>query len=138
LDSLANGLGYFLFPFMMGYSWATPPQAMPPRYYLLALCVAGVHSLATAADYDADRKAGHRTMAVAFGRRTAAMFTFATFLISLAFGDFHGVAVRVYLGMGAAVTLLAALVPRERVIVAACIVIFAGFLIAGLCHLSGL
>src|SRR4051812_22699827 len=72
LDSLANGLGYFLLPLMMGYSLNAEPRSMPLRYYLLALCVAGVHALATAADYDADLAAGHRTLAVAFGRRTAA------------------------------------------------------------------
>ena len=45
LDSLANGLGYFLFPLMMGYSLNANPRTMPFRYYLLALCVAGVHAL---------------------------------------------------------------------------------------------
>jgi 4-hydroxybenzoate polyprenyltransferase len=42
LDSLANGLGYFLFPLMMGYSIGGDPRYMPIRYYWLALCVAGV------------------------------------------------------------------------------------------------
>ena len=68
LDSLANGLGFFLLPFVMGYSLNAEPRDMPLRYYLLALCVCGIHSLATAADYEADLAAGHRTMAVAFGR----------------------------------------------------------------------
>src|SRR5687767_13552759 len=53
LDSLANGLGYFLLPLVIGYSLGRDPLTMPLRYYLLALCVCGVHALATAADYDA-------------------------------------------------------------------------------------
>ena len=68
LDSLANGLGYFLLPLMMGYSMGGDPREMPARYYLLGLCVAGVHALATAADFDADRAAGHRTLAATFGK----------------------------------------------------------------------
>jgi hypothetical protein len=54
LDSLTNGVGYFLLPFVMGYSLGENPANMPFRYYLLALCVAGIHALAAAADYDVD------------------------------------------------------------------------------------
>ena len=98
LDSLANGLGFFLLPFAMGYSLGADPLAMPLKYYLLALSVCGIHALATAADYDADQAAGHRTLAVAFGRRAAAAFAFATFAVALLLGDYHGVAVRVLSG----------------------------------------
>src|SRR4029079_9445082 len=45
LDSLANGFGYFLLPFTMGYSLNANPREMPLKYYLLALCVCGVHAL---------------------------------------------------------------------------------------------
>ena len=71
LDSLANGIGYFLLPFAMGYSLGADIRTMPMRYYFLA-CACGVHALATAADYEADRAAGHRTIAVVVGRRAAA------------------------------------------------------------------
>ena len=99
LDSLANGFGYFLLPFTMGYCLNANPREMPLKYYLLALCVCGIHALATAADYDADRAAGHRTLAVKFGRRAAAAVAFATFVLALLFGDFNSVAVRVYLAV---------------------------------------
>jgi chlorophyll synthase len=138
LDSLANGLGYFLLPFVMGYSLGAEPRKMPLRYYLLALAVCGVHALATAADYEADRAAGHRTLAVAFGRRTAAGLAFVAFLITLLAADFHGVAVRVYIAVCTLATLVAALVPRDRVIAAACAAIFSGFLIAAVCHMNGM
>jgi 4-hydroxybenzoate polyprenyltransferase len=137
LDSLANGLGYFLLPLAMGYSLGADPIAMPARYYLLALCVAGVHALASAADFDADQSAGHKTIAVAYGRRAAAVFALATFAATLLLGDFSGVAVRIYLAVGACMSLLAAVWPRERSIVAACIVIFIGFPVAGVAHLCG-
>ncbi len=137
LDSLANGLGYFLLPFVMGYSLAADPRAMPLRYYLLALCVCGIHALATAADYEADRAAGHRTLAVVFGRRAAAGVAFAAFLVTSLLADFHGTAVRVYVAACAAITLVTVVFPRERTIAAACFLVFAGFLAAAVAHILG-
>jgi 4-hydroxybenzoate polyprenyltransferase len=136
-DSLANGLGYFLFPFMMGYSLGGDPRSMPTRYWLLALCVCGIHALATAADYEADSAAGHRTFAVVWGRRAAAAAAFAAFLITWLLGDFQGVAVRVYIAFAAIVTLVAAIFPRDRVIAVTCTLIFGGFIVAAVCHLLG-
>ncbi len=137
LDSIANGLGFFYLPFVMGYSLGAEPREMPLKYYLLALAVCGVHALAAAADYDADREAGHRTLAVAYGRRTAAAAALATFLIACLLGDFHSVAVRVYLALCAAAALVPVVVPRERPITLACEVIFAGFPVAAVCYLVG-
>lgn len=134
LDSLTNGLGYFLFPFVMGYSLGADPVAMPLKYYLLALCVCGIHALATAADFDADRAAEHRTMSVAYGRRTAAAFAFATFAFAWILGDYRGVSVRVFVAIGAIATLAALLWPRERIIATACVTIFVGFIVAAICH----
>jgi len=137
LDSLANGLGYFLLPLVMGYSLGRDPQAMPLRYYLLALAVCGVHALATAADYEADKAAGHRTLAVRFGRRTAAAVACAAFMTTWLLADFHGAAVRMYVAACVLATVVATLLPRDGVITAACITIFGGFLIAGALHIGG-
>jgi len=137
LDSLANGLGYFLLPLAMGYSLGADPRDMPLRYYLLALSVGGVHALATAADYEADKAAGHRTLAVMYSRRAAAAFAFAAFLLTWLLGDFHGTAVRIYIGLCVVATLTAVLIPQGRVIAAACVTIFVGFLTAAVCHVSG-
>jgi 4-hydroxybenzoate polyprenyltransferase len=137
LDSLANGLGYFLLPLVMGYSLGADPRTMPLRYYLLALCVCGVHALAAAADYEVDRAAGHRTIAVVYGRRTAAACAFTAFLATLLAGDFIGVSVRAYLLICAGATLAATLAPRERPIAVACIIILVGFLIAAPLHVVG-
>jgi len=137
LDSLANGLGYFLLPFVMGYSMGADPRAMPLKYYLLALSVCGIHALATAADYDADKAAGHRTLAVAYGRRAAAALALATLVVALVAGDYQGIAVRVYLAVGVVATLAATLVPRDGAIAAACVTLFTGFLIAAICYIVG-
>jgi 4-hydroxybenzoate polyprenyltransferase len=138
LDSLSNGLGYFLLPFTMGFSLKAEPRIMELKYHLLALCVCGVHALATAADFDADRAAGHRTMAVAFGRRGAAAIAFAAFSLTFVLADFHGTAVRVYVAMCAVATLVAALFPRDGVIAGACVSVFAGFVVAAILHLAGI
>lgn len=137
LDSLSNGLGFFLLPFVMGYSLGADLQRMPLKYYLLALAVCGIHALATAADDEADRAAGHRTFAVALGRRAASAFALAAFSIALAWGDYHSVAVRLFLLTGTAAALAATLHPRDRTISAACVAIFVGFLVAAIWHLAG-
>jgi 4-hydroxybenzoate polyprenyltransferase len=137
LDSLANGLGYFYLPFVMGYSLGADPRAMPLKYYLLALCVCGAHALTTAADYAADRAAGQRTLAVVYGRRTAAAAAFAAFLVTLLLSDFHGVAVRAFLAVSVVVTAVATLVPRPGPIAAACGIMFVAFPIAAVCHIVG-
>jgi 4-hydroxybenzoate polyprenyltransferase len=137
LDSLANGLGYFLLPLVMGYSLGADPRQMPLRYYLLALSVCGVHALATAADYDADRAAGHRTLATVLGRRGAAAVASAAFFITWLFGDFHGTAVQTYISLCAVVSILATLLPFYRIVTAACATIYVGFGLASVCHLLG-
>jgi 4-hydroxybenzoate polyprenyltransferase len=110
---------------------------MPARYYLLALCVCGIHALASAADYDADRAAGHRTMAVVFGRRIAVAVACAAFFAAWLAGDFHGTVVRVYLGVCAIVTLVATMLPMDRIIAATCATVFGGFLVAAAFHIAG-
>ncbi len=137
LDSLANGLGYFLLPLMMGYSLNANYQDMPLRYYLLALCVAGIHAVATAADYDADLAAGHRTLAVVFGKRAAAAFAFAAFAFTGWYTDFGSLAIRVYLGSCAAATFVAILVPQASVITGVCVTTFVGFVLAAIGYLAG-
>jgi 4-hydroxybenzoate polyprenyltransferase len=98
--------------------------------------VAGIHALASAADYEVDRAAGHRTIAVAYGKRVAAGFGFLAFLSAALVGDYESVAVRMYLSVGAVAALIAAIIPLRQVITTACVVVFAGFLIASALFLS--
>jgi 4-hydroxybenzoate polyprenyltransferase len=137
LDSLANGFGYFYLPFVMGYSLGADPRDMPLKYFLLALCVCGIHALASTADYEADRAAGHRTIAVAWGPRVAASGACAAFFTAWVFGDYASTAVRAYITVCAVAALAAAIVPRNTMIVAACGVIFIGFLLAAALHIVG-
>jgi 4-hydroxybenzoate polyprenyltransferase len=134
LDALANGVGYFYLPFVMGYSLGADPRNLPLKYYLLALAVCGIHALASAADYEADRTAGHRTIAVACGRRGAAIVAAFAFLAAWLLGDFKSIAVRTYLAVCTIATIAAALLPYQHVIVAACGVIFGGFVLAAVLH----
>jgi 4-hydroxybenzoate polyprenyltransferase len=129
LDSLANGIGYFLMPFSMGFSLGADIRTIPARYYFLTLCVCGVHALASAVDVEADRAAGHRTIAVVVGKRGVAALAFAAFLVTWLYVDFQNPA-RIYVSVCAFVTLVAAVMPRDRIILAACIVIFCGFVVA--------
>lgn len=137
LDSLANGIGYFFLPFAMGYSLGADIRTIPMRYYFLTLCVCGVHALASAVDYEADRAAGHRTIAVVAGRRVAATLAFTAFFVTWWFVEFQTPVVRAYIVACTIVTLIAALVPQGRVILGACIVIFGGFVIAAACDIAG-
>jgi 4-hydroxybenzoate polyprenyltransferase len=137
LDSLANGLGYFLFPLVMGYSQGADPRTMPLRYYLLALCVGGVHALAAAADYEVDRAAGHRTIAVAYGKRPAAAIAMAAFLAAWLIGDFESRAVRVYLVLCTIGALEVFIAPNEKLVSSACVMIFVGFPVAAAFYLFG-
>jgi 4-hydroxybenzoate polyprenyltransferase len=137
LDSLANGFGYFLLPLTMGYSLNANPREMPLKYYLLGLCVCGVHALATAADYEADLAAGHRTMAAKFGKRAATGIAFATFLVAGLYGNFQSVAVNTYLGVCTIAALAATLLPRDGVISIACVTVYVGFVVAAICYLFG-
>lgn len=136
LDSLSNGLGFFLLPFALGFGMGADPRNMALKHYLLALCVAGIHALASAADYDADRGAGHRTLAVAYGPRTAAAFAFAMFFVTWLLGDFRSVAARSFVAACVLVSLVTVIHPRRLTILAACAVIFAGFLLAAAWYLS--
>jgi 4-hydroxybenzoate polyprenyltransferase len=137
LDSLANGLGYFLLPFVMGYSLEADPSQMPAKFYLLALCVAGIHSLAAAADYDVDQAAGHRTIAVVYGKRPAAGFAAVAFVIAWFFGGFSNDAVRIYLVLCATGAIIAAVAPRQSVISATCTLNFVLFPFAAAGYLFG-
>jgi chlorophyll synthase len=137
-DSLANGIGYFFLPFSMGYSLGADIRTIPTRYYFLTLCVCGIHALASAVDYEADRAAGHRTIAVVAGRRVAATLAFAAFFATWWFVEFQTPAVWIYIVSCTVVTAIAALLPNDRVILGACIVIFGGFLLAAACDIAGL
>ena len=137
LDSLANGLGFFLLPFVMGYSLGADPAAMPLKYYLLALSVCGIHALATAADYDADLAAGHRTLPWRSGGERRRWLRSPRFRSPWRWATIRVSRCECILLVGTLAALAAAIVPRDRVISVACVTIFVGFLVAAVCHVVG-
>lgn len=82
LDSISNGIIYFLAPFLLGASFVTSILAFPPHVYILTFCVMGIHSFSTIMDYSADQEVGDRTFAVVLGKRAAALFTLIIFVIA--------------------------------------------------------
>jgi 4-hydroxybenzoate polyprenyltransferase len=75
LDSLSNGAIVYL-AWFTGFSLAGHPiTKTPSEVYQVSLCAVGAHALAAVMDADADRAAGHRTIAVALGKRPAILFT---------------------------------------------------------------
>ncbi len=84
-DSIWNGIFYFLAPFALGFSFGRPLLELTPKAFLIALAMAGYHALSTIGDYEVDKKAGDKTIAVAFGKRTTAIIAATCFLLAFIF-----------------------------------------------------
>lgn len=54
----------------------------PGKGYMLAFCTTGIHALGAVMDSEADEAGGQTTIAVAFGKRSAAMFAFVSYLLA--------------------------------------------------------
>jgi 4-hydroxybenzoate polyprenyltransferase len=90
LDSFANGVGYFFLPFLLGFSFSFSFGGSIINNFdvwvdiiLITFCVLGFHAFTSIADYTADKKAGYKTFATVFGKRSAAFFALLTFIITL-------------------------------------------------------
>ena len=86
LDSFSNGMLYFFAPFLLGFSFSGSISNnfdVWVDYILLTVCVMGIHAYSTIGDYTADKKAGIKTFATVFGKRSAAFFALLTFIITL-------------------------------------------------------
>jgi 4-hydroxybenzoate polyprenyltransferase len=127
LDSLSNGLIYFLFPFLMGYYLPQEFAIFPTFSLWIALCVSMIHAVGTVVDYDADKKAGLDTFAIRFGKRTTMVASSFSFLLAIAFDKFT-LPVVAYLSYCALVCSVGTV--NTKYAHAAIRLIFAGFLIA--------
>lgn len=94
LDSLVNSL-YVLAPGLMAFGLTD--LSMPAEFLWLAAATPGVHAAATVIDYEADRKAGHTTFAVKYGREAAAVFALLSALSLLLFSPIESSVLRIYL-----------------------------------------
>jgi 4-hydroxybenzoate polyprenyltransferase len=128
LDSLSNGLGAYLL-FAAGFSFGGEVPSIPAKIAFAALAVAGMHGFSSIADYGPDLKARHRTIAVAFGKRTAALFAACCALCALFFGGFSAALSLLLAGFGAGCLSVAA-VPDERLARGVAALAYAGFIVA--------
>ena len=83
LDVISAGIIGFLAPFALGFSFVDNALALPLQAYYFTFCVMGFHAFSTIMDYSVDKGIGDRTFAVAYGKRTAALFPAVIFLCSL-------------------------------------------------------
>jgi 4-hydroxybenzoate polyprenyltransferase len=85
LDSISNGMLYWFAPFLLGFSFGGSiiyNFDVWVGYILLTACVMGIHAFSAIGDYKADKKAGIKTFATVFGKRSAALFALLTFTIT--------------------------------------------------------
>ena len=90
LDSFANDVGYFFLPFLLGFSFSFSFGGSISNNFdvwvdiiLITFCVLGFHAFTSIADYTADKKAGYKTFATVFGKRSANFNALLTFIITL-------------------------------------------------------
>lgn len=136
LDSFANG-AICLFLFLAGYSFGGDFLAVFPRSLFGLLCIAGFHAFSTIPDYPADKKAGHRTFAVAFGKRSAALFALSCVLAAYLFSGVQVASVRLPLLLCAALFAAVSIFPDERLAKVVSFAVYALFIAASVLFLAG-
>ena len=115
IDSLSNGI-IFLFVALLGYSFVNSFDKLPPSVFYLALCVSGIHAVASVADYGSDKRAGDRTFAVVFGKRLAILFAILLMILSYFFSGIHSLLIKSYFVFCAAVFTVLFANPNEKLI----------------------
>ena len=131
LDSISNGVLFFL-AFALGYSYGREIWDIPLKIYFVAICVMGIHSFGTVMDYSVDKAAGHRTLAVAFGKRAASIFSCLAFLSALFFANIGRPYINYYFSFCSIIFLVSAIFPSEKLAAFLFKLIFVGFIITAL------
>lgn len=137
LDSIANGM-LWLGPFLLGHSFGVWDGDAVRKASILCIAVAATHMYAALVDYTPDKRAGHRTFAVAAGPRTTAIAASALLIITIALGGFS-LAVRMLLSLALCVFIFTAATPISRIERTAhygAASLYVSFLIAGAFHLA--
>lgn len=135
LDSFANGMLYFLTPFLMGFSFGGSGLEIPLKVYMVAACGMGFHALSTITDYTVDKKVGDKTFAVAFGKRTAAVFAIIIFLITIFFAGIQTVILNYYLLAALLVAIAILIYPKEKFSLILLKSLFIGFVVVGIIYI---
>lgn len=128
LDSISNGALFFVV-FGLGYSYGGDVWTIPLKIYLVAMCVMGIHSFGSVMDYSTDKKAGHRTFAVIFGKRLASLFAFAVFISAILFSNIETAAIIYYFIYCSVLLLISVVIPSEKLALYLFRLIFAGFIV---------
>jgi 4-hydroxybenzoate polyprenyltransferase len=128
LDSISNGVLFFVV-FGLGYSYGGDVWTIPLKIYLVAVCVMGIHSFGTVMDYSTDKKAGHRTFAVLFGKRLASSFALVVFIAAILFSNIETAAIIYYFIYCSILFLISVVIPSEKLALYLFRLIFAGFII---------
>ena len=97
IDSISNGLGYLLIPFMTGFSLGAPITQAPVSVYWVASVVAGLHAMFAVFDYKPDKKADVKTIAVYFGPKKTIIAPIAIILGTLIFSPMQSLTARILL-----------------------------------------
>ncbi len=128
LDSISNGALFFVV-FALGYSYGGDVWTIPFKIYLVAACVMGIHSFGTVMDYITDKKAGHKTFAVLFGKRTASAFALVVFVSAILFSNIETAVIIYYFIYCSVLFLISFIIPSEKLALLLFRLIFAGFFI---------
>ncbi|NIT12867.1 MAG: hypothetical protein GTN99_01055 [Candidatus Dadabacteria bacterium] len=134
LDSFSNGLIFFLV-FSSGYSYGGSVIDIPIKIYFVAICVMGIHAFGTVLDYEVDKKVGHNTFAVFFGKRITLIFVIFTFVLAYFFAQIGRSYINYYFMYCAVLGVITFLKPVNRVALYCFRLIFAGFVFTTLIFL---
>jgi len=128
LDSIANGIGYLFLPFLLGFSFGASVLTIPITAYLVTVCGMAFHAFTTIMDYDSDKKAGDKTFAIVFGKRTTALVSFLVFTSIVIFSSINMV-LKTYFSFCSLLFLFTLIFPSEKKLTS----IFLKLLIGGFC-----
>jgi len=131
LDSLSNVFIYYVGPLGLGWSLGFPLVQLPIKYWILGLAVMAAHMFTTIFDYSADKQAGHRTFAVVFGKRTAALIPAFLLLAVFFLSDLAYVGVNILLVVGVVSMFVVFVYPSEKFALRLATVMFFLFLLTG-------
>jgi 4-hydroxybenzoate polyprenyltransferase len=133
LDSISNGILYFLTPFLMGYSYSnTFSTTSIIKPLIITCCVIGFHAFSTIMDYSVDKKVGDTTFAVIFGKRGAAITAFFINLTAIIFSPFNSTSINLYLYFTSILYLITIFIPKEAIARLFFKLVYIGFLITSI------
>ncbi len=135
LDSLSNGLIYFLAPFIIGYSYNGSIFEIPYNIYVIGLSVMGVHVFSTIMDYSIDKKMGDKTISVFIGKRLSAILSTILFGLTLILADLSTPILNYYLIFSIMLSLIIFIHPSEELASKFFKLYYIGFLLASLTYI---